>query len=184
MSTDITGNLTADPKLSFTESGVARCKLTIAYTPKRFDRQTQSRVEGTTLYLEVTLWRDFALNVAASVQKGTRVVATGTLEQENFQTADGRPGSKVVLKVDSFGPDLRYAQATVIKPESTAASVSAPVVEIPPVDEPLAVQSERQLFADPLPPMPQVPPVLPDPPDPLQEQERVYDWPVAPVGQQ
>ena len=60
----IIGNLTADPELRFTQSGVAVANFTIASTPRTFDKQRNEWVDGEALFLRSTIWRDAAENVA------------------------------------------------------------------------------------------------------------------------
>jgi single-strand DNA-binding protein len=58
-----------------------------------------------------------AENVAESVQKGTRIVVTGRLEQRSWETNDGEKRSKIEIVADEIGPSLRYATAGVTKNE-------------------------------------------------------------------
>ena len=68
----VIGNLTADPELRFTQSGVAVASFTIASTPRTFDRQANEWKDGEALFLRCSIWRDAAENVAESLEKGTR----------------------------------------------------------------------------------------------------------------
>ena len=69
----VVGNLTADPDLRFTASGVAVAGFTVASTPRVFDRQSGEWKDGDTLFLRCTLWRQPAENTAETLTKGTRV---------------------------------------------------------------------------------------------------------------
>ena len=75
----VVGNLTDDPELKFTASGAAVANFTIASTPRTFDRQTNEWKDGDPLFLNCSVWRQVAENVAGSLQKGQRVIATGAL---------------------------------------------------------------------------------------------------------
>ena len=107
----VVGNLTADPELRFTQSGVAVANFTIASTPRTFDRQRNEWVDGEALFLRSTIWRDAAENVAESLEKGSRVIAQGRLQQTSFTDREGNNRTAIELQVDEIGPSLRYATA-------------------------------------------------------------------------
>ncbi len=69
----IVGNLTADPELRTTQSGKQVCNVTIASTPRIFDRQTNQWTDGQALFLRCTAWGDFATHIASTLSKGMRV---------------------------------------------------------------------------------------------------------------
>lgn len=52
----IVGNLTADPELRTTQSGKQVCNVTIASTPRVFDKQTNQWTDGQALFLRCTAW--------------------------------------------------------------------------------------------------------------------------------
>jgi single-strand DNA-binding protein len=111
----VVGNLTADPELRFTQSGVAVASFTIASTPRSFDRQSGEWKDGEALFLRCSIWRDAAENVAESLEKGTRVVAQGRLKQRSFTDREGNNRTSIELDVDEIGPSLRYATAKATK---------------------------------------------------------------------
>ncbi|MGB7819371.1 MAG: single-stranded DNA-binding protein [Ornithinibacter sp.] len=113
----IVGNLTADPELRFTPSGAAVANFTVASTPRTFDRQTNDWKDGETLFMRCSVWRDAAENVAESLHRGTRVVATGRLKSRSYETKEGEKRTVIELDVDEVGPSLRYASAKVTKAE-------------------------------------------------------------------
>ncbi|MGO1945771.1 MAG: single-stranded DNA-binding protein [Brachybacterium alimentarium] len=107
----VIGNLTADPELRFTQSGIAVASFTIASTPRTFDRQANEWKDGEALFLRCSIWRDAAENVAESLEKGSRVVAQGRLKQRSFTDREGNNRTSIELDVDEIGPSLRYATA-------------------------------------------------------------------------
>jgi single-strand DNA-binding protein len=111
----VVGNLTDDPELRFTPSGAAVANFTVASTPRTFNRQTSAWEDGDTLFLRCSIWRQPAENVAESLVRGTRVVATGRLKQRSYETREGEKRTVVELDVDEIGPSLRYATAKVQK---------------------------------------------------------------------
>ncbi|WP_108720341.1 single-stranded DNA-binding protein [Miniimonas sp. S16] len=111
----VIGNLTADPELRFTPSGAAVANFTVASTPRAYDRQSGEWRDGDTLFMRCSLWREAAENVAESLTKGTRVIASGRLVQRSYETREGEKRTVVELQVDEIGPSLRYATARVTR---------------------------------------------------------------------
>ncbi len=80
-----------------------------------FDRQTNEWKDGEALFLRCSIWREAAENVAESLVRGSRVIASGRLKQRSFETREGEKRTVVELEVDEIGPSLRYATAKVNK---------------------------------------------------------------------
>lgn len=111
----IIGNLTDAPQLRFTPNGAAVANFTIASTPRTFDRQSNQWVDGEALFMRCSLWKEAAENVAESLQKGMRVIASGRIKQRSFQDRDGNDRTVIEMDVDEIGPSLRFATARVTR---------------------------------------------------------------------
>ena len=109
----LAGNLTGDPELRYTQGGLAVANFTIASTPRTFDAASNEWKDGEPLFLRASVWREFAENVAQSLKKGARVLATGRLKQRSYETNEGEKRTSYELEVHEIGPSLRYAVATV-----------------------------------------------------------------------
>ena len=109
------GNLTADPELRFTPSGAAVANFTVASTPRTFDRQTNEWRDGEAMFINCAVWRQYAENVAESLQKGMRVVVQGRLKSRSYETREGERRTVFEIDVDEIGPSLRYATAKVTR---------------------------------------------------------------------
>lgn len=121
----LVGNLTDEPDLKFTHTGVALANFTVASTPRFFDRQADTWKDGDTLFVRCTAWRQPAEHVAGSLHKGQRVIAQGALRVRQFERADGSRGTSVEMNVEEVGPSLRYVEATVapkVRPADSAAA--------------------------------------------------------------
>jgi len=114
----IVGNLTSPPELRYTANGLAVANFTIAQTPRVFDKQANEYKDGETTFLRASCWREFAEHVAGSLDKGTRVVATGVLQARSYETKEGEKRTALEMKVEAIGPDLRYSIASVSKAQS------------------------------------------------------------------
>jgi single-strand DNA-binding protein len=109
----IIGNLVEDPELRFTPSGVAMAKIRVAVNRRWRDKNQDWQEE--TSFFGGTIWREAAENAAESLQKGARVIITGSLEQRSWETTDGERRSVVELRIDELGPSLRWATASVTR---------------------------------------------------------------------
>ncbi|GAA3753280.1 single-stranded DNA-binding protein [Microbacterium kribbense] len=121
----VVGNLTADPELRYTQSGLPVANFTIASTPRTFDRQANEWKDGEALFLRASVWRDFAEHVAGSLTKGSRVIASGRLKQRSYQDREGNQRTSIELEVDEIGPSLRYATAQVTRAASSGGGQQA-----------------------------------------------------------
>ena len=110
--TTIVGNLTADPEVRFTHAGTAVCNFTVASTPRRFDRDSETWVDGDTLFLRCTTFGTQAERMVEELTKGARVMVTGSLEQHTYTDADGNTRISIELDVDEVAASLRFAPKT------------------------------------------------------------------------
>lgn len=111
----INGNLTADPELRFTGSGIPVANFTVASTPRNYNKQSGEWEDGETLFLACNVWRQAAENAAESLRKGMRVLVQGRLKARSYETKEGAKRTVFEIEVDAFGPDLTLATASVTR---------------------------------------------------------------------
>lgn len=111
----LVGNLVDDPELRFTPSGAAVANFRVASTPRTFDRASGEWKDGESMFLTCTVWRQYAENVAESLQRGMRVIVQGRLKQRSYETREGEKRTVFEIDVDEVGPALRSATAKVTK---------------------------------------------------------------------
>jgi len=116
----IIGNLTNDPELRFTPSGAAVASFTVASSTRVLDRQTNEWKDGDTTFLRCNVWRQYAENVAESLQRGMRVLVNGRLKQRSYETKEGEKRTVYEVEVDEVGPSLRNASAKVTKTQRSS----------------------------------------------------------------
>ena len=102
-SVSFAGNLTDDPELRHTESGIARAMFRVAVSNRR---------EQEPSFFTVVVWRDQAEHAAQSLAKGSRVVVVGRLQQRTWTAENGSARSVVEVVAEELGPSLRWATAT------------------------------------------------------------------------
>ena len=125
ISVTVVGNLTNEPELRFTPSGAAVASFTIASSSRVLDKTTNEWKDGDTVFMRCSVWRQYAENVAESLQKGMRVIATGRLKQRSYETREGEKRTVVEMEVDDVGPALRYATAKVNKVQRSGGGFGA-----------------------------------------------------------
>ena len=110
-SVTIFGNLTRNPDLSVKDD-VARCNFRVASTERRWDRNAGHFVDGHSVFVSVTCWRQLAEHVAASVNRGDPVVVVGRLRQRSYVNADGVTVNLTEIDADVVAVDLRRGETT------------------------------------------------------------------------
>ena len=78
----VTGVLTGDPELRFTQSGKAVAGLRVAATERK--KTDSGWADGDTCYLNVSLWGAKAEVAAEQLTKGAVVTVVGNLKQEDW----------------------------------------------------------------------------------------------------
>lgn len=112
----VVGNLTDDPQLRFTPSGAAVVNFTVAQTPRKFDKNSNEFRDQETIFMKCSAWREMAENVAESLTKGSRVVATGFMEATSWEDKEtGAKRTGFQLAVHEVGPSLKWASAQITK---------------------------------------------------------------------
>ena len=97
------GNLTEDPEVRYTDSGIARAMFRVAVSGRR---------EQEASFFTVIVWRNQAEHAAESLSKGSRVVVVGRLQQRSWTAEDGGARSTVEVMAEELRPSLRWATAT------------------------------------------------------------------------
>jgi len=92
------GNLTDQPEVRYTESGIARAMIRVAVSSRR---------EQEASFFTVIVWRDQAEHAAESLSKGSRVVVVGRLQQRTWTAEDGSARQVVEVVAEELGPSLR-----------------------------------------------------------------------------
>lgn len=127
----VVGSLTADPELRFAPSGIAVANFTIASNPRTFDKQTGEWVDGEAMFLNCSVWRQYAENVAESLAKGSRVIVYGRLKARSYETRDGDKRTVFEIEVEEIGPVLRFATARITRTGTSGGQASSRAAQRP-----------------------------------------------------
>ncbi len=107
----------------------------VACNERRFDKASESWMDGESLYLSVSCWRRLAEN-AASLVKGDPVIVRGKLRTREWTTEQGERRSVVELEANSIGPDLARCAVTVHKQRREEPSRAVNQDVVAPTEEP------------------------------------------------
>lgn len=81
----LVGNLTRDPELSTTGSGISYCRFSLAVT-RRFSNTEGNRE---TDFFNITVWRAQAENCHKYLRKGSKAGVIGSLQTRSYDDKDG-----------------------------------------------------------------------------------------------
>ena len=117
------GNLTRDPELSTTNSGVNVCKFTLAIQ-RRF---SGADGEKETDFFNIVVWRGLGENCNKYLKKGSKCCVIGELQNRSYEAQDGikRYVTEVIAnEVEFLSPsnsgtqsEPQYSQTTVVQTE-------------------------------------------------------------------
>lgn len=101
----ITGLVATTPRHIVTGDGLPISSFRLASTQRRYDRNTEKWVDAETNWFTVTCFRQLATNVGRSVNKGERLIITGTLRIREWDNGE-KVGTTVEVEADAVGHDL------------------------------------------------------------------------------
>ena len=92
------GNLTRDPELRYTPSGVPVCTLRLAVNRNFKNQQGEQETD----YFNVIAWRQRAELCAEWLSKGRPVAIEGRLQSRSWETEDGQRRSVIEIVADNI----------------------------------------------------------------------------------
>jgi single-strand DNA-binding protein len=95
----LVGNLTRDPELRHTQSGMAVCSLRLAVNTRRKD-ETGQWVDKPN-YFDITVWGNQGERCAQYLSKGRPVAVDGRLEWREWETPEGNKRQAVDVVADT-----------------------------------------------------------------------------------
>ena len=109
------GNLTRDPEMGTTQSGVNVCRFAIAVS-RDYANSDGSRE---TDFFNITVWRSRAEVCGKYLRKGSKVAVVGSLQNRSYDDKDGikRQVTEVIASDVEFLTPKEEVETTVIKKE-------------------------------------------------------------------
>lgn len=92
----IIGNLTRDPELRTTQSGVSVCTFTVAVNRRKTSNNDQPEAD----FFRVTAWRALGENCSKYLSKGRKVAVVGAVSVSTYQANDGTTRASLEVTAD------------------------------------------------------------------------------------
>lgn len=118
------GNLTRDPELRTTQSGVSVCTFSIAVNRRRSNNAEAGQPEAD--FFRITAWRQLGENCAKYLAKGRKVGVTGSVSASAYTGNDGQPRASLEVQADDVEFLTSRAEATGEAPGAYAPAAPAP----------------------------------------------------------
>lgn len=128
------GNLTRDPELRTTQSGVSVCSFTVAVNRRRSNNAEAGQPEAD--FFRVTAWRQLGEICAKYLAKGRKVSVVGSVSVNTYTGNDGQTRASLEVQADDVefltpksesGESGNYAApAAPAQPRASAGYGSAP----------------------------------------------------------
>ncbi len=151
----VTGWVATDPRHVVGPTGTRLTSFRLASTSRYFDRDKGVWVDGNTEWFTVRTFRNAAITIMNSIEKGQPVVVQGRLRTHQWD-ADAGPRTDLILDALSVGHDLTKGVATFTRATADASlgadtsSGEASNEGDEPDGEAIAATSEDEVGADAL----------------------------------
>lgn len=99
--TSIIGNLTRDPELRVTATGINVCSFTVAVNQRQTKAQKDAGQQPQAKFFRVTAWRELGENCQKYLAKGRKVYVEGRIDTQAYiGTQDGKAHASLELTAD------------------------------------------------------------------------------------
>ena len=106
----ITGLIATEPRHIVNSEGLAITSFRFASPIRKFSRAEGKWVDVETNWYTITAFRALAINTAASLTKGDRLIVSGQVRIRHWATGE-RSGTVVEVEAESIGHDLAWGQS-------------------------------------------------------------------------
>lgn len=79
------GNLTKDPELTSTNSGISVCRFTLAVSRKYKNADGEKETD----FINCVAWRNLADTIERFVKKGSKIGVIGSMQTRSYEAQDG-----------------------------------------------------------------------------------------------
>lgn len=127
----LVGNLTRDPELAQTPSGISVCKFSIAvnrdYTNANGEREAD--------FINIVTWRNLADNCAKYLVKGSKVAVCGSIQTSSYDDKNGEKRYRTDVVADSVEFISTKSKDDAEPPQTPKKSVKKALKELQPTDD-------------------------------------------------
>ncbi|MCM4084476.1 single-stranded DNA-binding protein [Paractinoplanes hotanensis] len=133
----VVGNVLRAPEWRRLEqSGSMVANFRVASNARKFDRETNTWVDGNSLRVRVTAWRRLAEGVISSIAVGDPVIVYGRLFTRDWKDSEGNDRISYEMEAYSIGHDLARGRARF-------ARNSRPAQILPPIEDGVFIGGEQ-----------------------------------------
>jgi single-strand DNA-binding protein len=104
---NIAGLVATTPRHLVTQDGLPITSFRLAASQRRFDRNQNKWIDGETNWYTITSFRQQAINISQSVNKGDRILVTGKIRVRDWDNGD-RSGTNIEVEATHIGHDLSW----------------------------------------------------------------------------
>lgn len=123
----IIGNLTRDPELRVTQSGISVCSFTVAVNQRPTKAQREAGQEPPAKFFRVSAWRELGENCSKYLAKGRKVYCEGTVGASAYVSEkDGKPYASLEMTADTVEFLSAKGDAGAAAPSAGNAAQAAP----------------------------------------------------------
>jgi len=122
------GNLTKDPELSTTNSGINYCRFTLA-VPKRFVNAGDRDAE----FINIVVWRVQADNCHKYLKKGSKACVVGSLQTRSYDAQDG--SKRYVTEVVAEEVEFLSTKGTSDVSSASSSNSGSDASELQPIED-------------------------------------------------
>ena len=128
----IIGNLTRDPELRTTATGLSVCSFTVAVNRRKTQNSNQPEAD----FFRVSAWRELGENCAKWLVKGRKVAVVGPVSVSTYQGQDGKTYANLEVTANdveflSSAQDAQREAPPPVDPQSGMTQVSMDDGELP-----------------------------------------------------
>ena len=91
------GNLTRDPEMGSTNSGISYCRFSIAVNRTYSNANGEREAD----FINIVTWRGLADNCGKYLQKGSKVCVCGQLQTRTYEDKNGQKRKAVEIQADN-----------------------------------------------------------------------------------
>ena len=106
----VSGLVATTPRHMVTADGLPITSFRVASSNRRFDKAKGIWVDGETNWYTITAFKQLAINVAASINKGDRIFVQGVLRVRDWDNGE-RSGTSVEIEAEAMGHDLTWGNS-------------------------------------------------------------------------
>jgi len=103
----IAGLVATTPRHLVTQDGLPITSFRLAASQRRFDRNQNKWIDGETNWYTISSFRQAAINISQSINKGDRIVVTGKVRVRDWDNGD-RSGTSIEIEATHIGHDLTW----------------------------------------------------------------------------